>query len=51
MKNNIGQTSDHRPERLLMSGAQDTSKPTHLEKNKVPKFSHGLILSAKKAHH
>jgi hypothetical protein len=48
MKNNIGQTSDHRPEHLLMSSAQDTSKPTHLEKNEVPKFSHGFILSAKR---
>jgi hypothetical protein len=51
MKNNIGQTSDHCPEHLLMCSAQDTSKPTRLEKNKVPKFSHGFILSAKKAHH
>ena len=45
MKNDTGQTSDHRPEDLLMSGAQDTRKPTRLEKKKVPKFSHRTILA------
>jgi hypothetical protein len=45
MKNNIGQASYHCPEDLLMSSAQDTSKPTRLEKNKVPKFSHRTILA------
>jgi hypothetical protein len=48
MKNNICQTSNHRPESLLMSGAQDTSKPTCLKENEIPKFRHVLILSAKK---
>ena len=45
MKNNIGQTSDYSPESLLMSGTQNTSKPTDLEKNKVPKLSHRAILA------
>jgi hypothetical protein len=48
MKHNICQTSDHCPEILLMSSAQDTSKPTCLKKNEIPEFRHILILSAKK---
>jgi hypothetical protein len=51
MKNNIGQASDHSPKDLLMSGAQDTSKPTCLKENEIPKLRHPFILSAKEKSH
>ena len=51
MKNNIGQTADHSPEDLLMSGAQDTSKPSHLKENEIPKLRHPFILSSKEKGH
>jgi hypothetical protein len=46
MKHNICQTSDHCPEILLMSSAQDTSKPTCLKENEIPKFRHIQVISA-----
>jgi hypothetical protein len=33
---------------MLIGSAQDASKPTCLKENKIPKFRHVLILSAKK---
>jgi hypothetical protein len=40
MESDIGQSAKYSPKDLFISRAQYASKPTQLEKNKIPKFRH-----------
>ena len=40
MEDDIRQSANYRPKHLFIGRAQHAGKPTKLENNKVPKFSH-----------